>query len=227
MAREKQPTITIDDLHPPQDNFVHSYTGTWQEAGVIATWELDVVDRDHWQPGHYRSHAYELLGSMRTVSGRPLGPLQEETGRLLLQALKEQMLAAMGDAGWQQIDTTKDERPIYLYRPAPILPIREALAGEEPEAIAPDPQEPRRTRIYEVYGNDEARQSGSPPAYSRKVPLKPMTFQCAICGQTVTEEHLPGQKPRYCQKKACQREAVRLRVAKSREEQKKKQRPSL
>jgi len=225
MVREKESEIHIDDLHPPQDGFVHAYKGTWQEAGVLATLYLDVVDRDHWQPGHYRKHAYELVGSTRAVSGRSLGPIQEETASLLRRELKAQMLAAMLAAGWQQVDTTREGQPIYHYRPAPMVVShhQEGEPGRE-ETVELDtaPEQARSTRVYEVYGSEEARKSGSPPAYSRKVSLKKEVFKCEICGQTVTEEHLPGQKPRYCQAQTCQREAVRLRVACSREKKQRK-----
>ncbi len=226
MAREKQPIIHIDDLHLVDDGFVHAYKATWQEAGVIATWYLDVVDRDHWQPDHYLKHAYELEGSARAASGRQLGTIQDETGSLLLRELKTQMLAAMIDVGWQQVDTTNEGQPIYQYRPAPrVAPRTSEWEPGRKETADPsaDQVEPRQTRVYEVYGSEEARKSGSPPAYSRKVALKKVVFQCAVCGQTVTEDHLPGQKPSYCQSKTCQREAVRLRVARSREKKPHKQ----
>ena len=225
MAREKKPLISIDNLHPANDGFIHAYQATWQEAGMIATWYLDVVDRDHWQPDHYLEDAYELSGSTRTVSGRPSGAIQDETASLLLHELKTQMLAAMTDAGWLQVDTTNEGQPIYQYRPAPTLVARHQEWNRDDIAgLSTAPEEPSSTRVYEVYGSEDARKSGSPPAYSRKVALKKVVFRCAICGQTVAEDHLPGQKPRYCANKACQREAVRLRVVRSRE---KKQRPSV
>lgn len=117
--REAHPIIHLDDFHAKKTGFVESYKASWQEAGVIASLWLDVVERDHWQPGHYRSHAYELTPHLSTVSERPLGASQMETAFLLLRELRGQVLAAMREAGWQEADTTREGQPIYVYRPGP------------------------------------------------------------------------------------------------------------
>jgi hypothetical protein len=128
--RETTPQIHIDDLHPKHDGRVQMFKATWQEAGVIVTLWLDEVDRYNWRPGHYVRNAYELTSHIGTVSGRPLGPIQEETGFVIVRKLRARMLAAMTDAGWQQVDSTKEGCPIYQYRPSPRL-TRESAAPEE------------------------------------------------------------------------------------------------
>ncbi len=34
---------------------------------------------------------------------------------------------------------------------------------------------------------------------TRTITARPVTFTCRECGSEVTEEHLPGPRPRYCQ----------------------------
>ena len=34
---------------------------------------------------------------------------------------------------------------------------------------------------------------------TRTITARPVTFVCQECGSEVTEEHLPGPRPRYCQ----------------------------
>ena len=117
MVRESMPKIHIDDLHVINDGYVHAYKATWQESGIIAILFLDVVEREHFLPGHYRKHAYELVSSTKAVSGRPMGAIQDEQATLILRELRAQMLAAMVAAGWQEVDRTQEEQPIYQYQP--------------------------------------------------------------------------------------------------------------
>lgn len=115
--QEVPPQIHMADFHPKKDGFVQSYKSIWQEAGVVVVIWLDIVDRDHWQRGHYRPSAYELVSSIGTMSGRPPGAIQEKTARRCLRAFRPQVLAAMTDAGWEEVDTTCEGQPIYQYRP--------------------------------------------------------------------------------------------------------------
>src|SRR5579859_2266292 len=52
-------------------------------------------------------------------------------------------------------------------------------------------------------------------SYSRSITTKSITFVCAHCGQTVTQQRYPSPKPMYCTavcKKEVEREQTRLRV---------------
>lgn len=240
MARTKkaEPEVFIDNLHPVNDGFTHSYNGRWSEQGVIAHATLDIVDRDHWKLGQYLPNAYELVSlSPATESGRPLGPVQEELARILLRKLRERMLDLMKVAGWRSVASTVNDQPIYQYRPAardenarmPTLdpshrPEAETASDLEPAGPAQHEyqDQARQTKTYAVYGNKEARKRGKEPAYSRTVTAKLIRFRCAICRQEVQEWHFPGQDPSICAKPACKREAVRRRVQKWREKKKAK-----
>lgn len=237
MARQKraEPEVSIDSLHPVNDGFVRAFWGKWTEQGVIAQAVLSIVETENWRRGQYLSNAYELVSlSPTTVSGRPLGPLQEETARLLLRKLRERMLDLMKVAGWRSVAITKNGQPIYQYRPAVraegvTLPLAPAQLAENEttsqkaagHANREQQVQAQQTKTYTIYGSEEARKSGREPAYSRKVSAKLIPFRCAICNQEVSEWHFPGQKPTVCAKPACKREAVRRRVQKSREANKK------
>jgi hypothetical protein len=49
--------------------------------------------------------------------------------------------------------------------------------------------------------------------YTRRIATRRVTFTCAECGETVTEERYPGPTPKYC--RGCV-EAVRRRQARER-----------
>jgi hypothetical protein len=245
--RETEPQVTIDDMSPKNTGFVESYKATWQEAGVVAGLWLDVVDPDHWQQGHYLPAAYELTAHIETVSGRPLGALQEEKARGFLQELRTRMLAAMTDAGWQQVGRTRDGQPIYQYR-GPWLRLVVPDEDQAQETARPDlthapvPKlpsldqqlqvlrqvehtafEPRRSHVVDVIGSAEAKVRGQEPAYHREVWTRPITFTCVVCGDTVTQQRYPGHTPLYCSD-TCKEERVaaktRERVARHREKKK-------
>lgn len=91
MARSTKPKIHIDDLHLMDNGFTQAFHASWQEAGVMVELTLDIVALDHWQHAQYRARAYELIGHMRTVSGRPMGAIQEDTAFMLLRKLRAQM----------------------------------------------------------------------------------------------------------------------------------------
>ena len=220
MARSTKPKIHIDDLHLADDGSTQVFHASWQEAGLIVELSLDIVALDHWQHGQYRERAYELTDHMRTVNGQPMGAIQKDTAFMLLRELRSQMRAAMIDAGWREVATTREGQPIYRYRPAPWLSdeeVDEVAAAfvtqiDQADDLANQAgQHP--SKIYEVYGSRSKEHS---PAYTRRVTAKTVTFNCAICGTPVTLECYPGQLPRYCGSEECRREAIRLRVEKHR-----------
>lgn len=48
------------------------------------------------------------------------------------------------------------------------------------------------SQIVEVFGQSQEQ------AYSRIVPMREVTFNCCICGRTVTQLRYPSRLPRYC-----------------------------
>lgn len=227
--KKAEPEVHIEDLHPVNDGFVHAYTGTWAEQGIIIHVVLDIVDVHHWQPGRYLQNAYELVAlNPTTVSGRPLGAGQEETASILQHKLRERMLDLMKVAGWCGVAFTRNRQPIYQYRPT--TPAQQVILEQKQGVVVGDPETDvsaqgeqqdlgLHTKDYVVYGSEEARKGGAAPAFTRKVSMKTTTFDCKICGNTVTQQHYPGQAPCYCGSEACKREGTRRRVQKSREKQ--------
>ena len=219
MARGKQPKIHIDDLHLIDDGSTQTFHANWQEAGVIVELTLDIVALDHWQRGHYREHAYELIDHIHLVSGGDRSAVQEENALLFLRELRKQMVAAMGDAGWREVARTREGQPIYQYRPAPQLSDEEmdevaaAFAQLDQADDLDDQAGEHPSKFYKVYGS-HSKEHG--PAYTRRVTARTVTFSCEICGAPVTRECYPGQLPCYCGSEECRREAVRLRVEKHR-----------
>lgn len=109
---------------------------------------------------------------------------------------------------------------------------REGELADQAQDILPDlaledqvVPEQRQHHIVEVVGSEEAKVRGQQPAYRRLVFTRPVTFTCIVCGETVTQERYPGHKPLYCSE-GCredrQRERTRERVARHRQEKKKK-----
>ncbi len=64
------------------------------------------------------------------------------------------------------------------------------------------------SQIINVYGDKYA--SRTMPAYQRQVSTRPVTFQCIVCKQTVTQERFPGPTPKYCSD-ACAASALEAR----------------
>jgi hypothetical protein len=99
------------------------------------------------------------------------GYQQERRARALLPVLRERVEAALLAARWTQA------RPgVWKLEPAP---------------------QPLASKSIAIYGNDQARQRQE-PAYYRTLHPKQITFTCAGCGQSVTQEHYPGPAPKYC-----------------------------
>jgi hypothetical protein len=152
--RETHPDIHIDDLHLIDDGFVHSFKATWQEAGLLVTVYLDIVDRGNWRPGHHLSLAYELTSYVGTVSGRPVGSIQAETGSTIARELRAQVLVAMIDAGWQQVDTTRWEQDIYQYRPGPGSHVFARSKDAQPLALNTDTIQINQAQLHSTRERD-------------------------------------------------------------------------
>lgn len=206
MPRERQPEISIDDLHPRNDGFTQAYKATWQEQGVIATIYLDTVERDHFPRGVFLPGAYELSSTYESVKGGALGYRQEEIGADLVRKLRERMIEAMQAAGWRAISKTREGRDIWQYRPA--------IAGQVEQAA--------RANVVKSAGGPGESLAGK---MARKNVMtvtrmaREVTFVCAVCGQETTQERMPGPLPRYCSdpcEKQGKRDKTRARVARLR-----------
>lgn len=129
----------------------------------------------------------------RTVSGRPLGLKQKGIVASLEKKLRTRMLAAMQEAGWQEIARTRYGQPIWHYRPA--APAAHHTRSEQ--------------ETGSVQSGPESRQSQSRIVHTRSI-----TFTCQWCHQEVTEQRYPSHTPLYCSKPACKKEAVKAKTRK-------------
>ncbi len=223
MVREKhkQPEMQIDDLHPISDGFIHAYTGTATLHGIRAVAYLDIVERDHWPPGRFLSNAYELTCSYERLAKK--GPQDTERlrarGHHLVEQLRERMLAAMHEAGWQVVGQTKEGREIWQHRPS--FSQEPASAAEVSRDQTPATQasgnvmevlaeaHPLGQLSSEAKGDDQA---GSVQCQIRVYTTRSITFTCVQCGREVTEQRFPSHTPLYCSNPACKKEGNRLKT---------------
>src|SRR5258708_31578605 len=200
MTSQTKTEPNIPALHPRNDGFVQSYVATWTEGNLVATVILDTVEPGHSRRGARVAGGYELSATFNHVAHRPLTLEQQEQGADLMRKLRERMLAAMQEAGWQQVSQTRDGLPIWKHQPGAL--VKHAFSKQEVGIVSD--QARHQSRTYAVYGDGTkeekkaARKSGQKPAYTREVSTKTVTFACSRCGNTVAEEHLPGAKPQYC-----------------------------
>jgi hypothetical protein len=61
-------------------------------------------------------------------------------------------------------------------------------------AAAPTPQQ----RVLEIFGALAAVLPYDQPVYRRTITTQAVTFTCAQCARTVTQQRFPGPVPRYC-----------------------------
>ncbi len=55
------------------------------------------------------------------------------------------------------------------------------------------------SKLVDVYGDKFAKTRPHPyVAYQRLMSTQQVTFVCAVCGKTVTQQRYPGRAPRYC-----------------------------
>ena len=80
---------------------------------------------------------------------------------------------------------------------------------------AQEQQRAAESQRVAVIGDEEARARGATPAFQRTRTTREMTFTCAWCTQTVTQQRYPSPKPMYCTEtceQEAQREKTRVRV---------------
>ncbi len=79
------------------------------------------------------------------------------------------------------------------------------------------------SKLVNVYGDKFAKARPRPQvAFQRMISTQEMTFVCAICEKTVTQQRYPGRIPRYCSdlcENEGRREKTRERVKKLRARQ--------
>jgi len=115
MTQTTLPMIALADLQPVDDGFTWSRTFTWTQGHLIATVYLDTVERDHFQPGHYRRDVYEITTTSNHVDHRALSPELEAQGFQMEDQLRAHLLMVLPGAGWYEIDRTRDNQPIWRY----------------------------------------------------------------------------------------------------------------
>jgi hypothetical protein len=83
------------------------------------------------------------------------------------------------------------------------------------------------SKLVNVYGDKFAKARSHPDvAYQRMISTHQVTFVCAACGKTVTQQRYPGRSPRYCSdpcEEEGRREKTRERVKKLRARQRMRQ----
>jgi hypothetical protein len=90
---------------------------------------------------------------------------------------------------------------------------RQRRAGQEQRlAVA--------SQMVGIIGDEAAHERGTSPAYHRTIHTRAVTFTCAWCGRTTTQQRFPSPKPMYCSdvcKEEAQRERTRERVRRLRD----------
>jgi len=82
------------------------------------------------------------------------------------------------------------------------------VTGDENGAAeGPVPQR----RVIEIFGDVADVLPYTQPVYCRTIETRPVTFTCAGCTRTVTQQRFPGPTPRYCDD-WCRVQAERLRT---------------
>ena len=66
-------------------------------------------------------------------------------------------------------------------------------------------------RVVEIFGDLADVLPYTQPVYCRTIETRPVTFTCAGCTRTVTQQRFPGPTPRYCGD-WCRVQAERLRT---------------
>jgi len=69
------------------------------------------------------------------------------------------------------------------------------VTGDENGAAEEDA--PQR-RVVEIFGDLADVLPYTQPVYCRTIETRPVTFTCAGCARTVTQQRFPGPTPRYC-----------------------------
>jgi hypothetical protein len=211
--REQQPEITIDDLHPVQDGFVHAYSGTATLHGVRAYAYLDIVEREHWPAGLYLPQAYELTCSYERLAKQgSMDPSRlADTGDRLIADLREQMLIQMIDSGWRRVGKTRQGRDIWQHRPPGSSPVSRPSSGVAPEMEAVPSRVSEEAAELPALASSIS-EAGSVQQQTRVYTSRAITFTCVQCGRTVTEQRFPSHRPLYCSNPTCKREATRKKT---------------
>lgn len=82
--------------------------------------------------------------------------------------------------------------------------------------------EPLRTQLVRVHGDEQAKEINQHPAYTRTSRERQVHFTCKDCGEDVIEWRFPGPKPWYCP--ACRELRIQKREAKRVEDQRDRRR---
>lgn len=182
-----------------------------------------IILRPYYTPGVYQWETY--WDRVNTKIRRKLTPGQDERGLALAHVLKERLIQALGAAGWQDAGQNYEGRSLWRYVEPPASAQRPVQSPTE--AL---PQRPKRrrkkasTRAPMPVASQVVTQTRAHglAAYQRTIQMKPVTFTCAQCGQTVTRLRYPGRVC-YCSEECRQkvkRTQTRARVQRLRARQK-------
>lgn len=80
-----------------------------------------------------------------------------------------------------------------------------ATPAQPDDAVAP------HQRSVEIFGALADVLPYDQPVYRRTITTRPVTFTCAHCARTVTQQRFPGPRPRYCDA-WCRRQAQRAQT---------------
>jgi hypothetical protein len=141
-------------------------------------------------------------GSYPRQGAEKVTPLEDS---LLLQAFPANLWQAIGKDLEAAVDP--DAKLLRVRRKRQVGSAKEQQRAAETTRVA-------------VIGDEEARARGAAPAFQRTRATREITFKCAWCTQTVTQQRYPSPKPMYCSdtcEQEAQREKTRIRVQRLRE----------
>ncbi len=206
-------TVQIADFIQDQNEYI----STAQEGNLFATVKLS----------SQLGNSYLDTMEIGKVGGGRLGSRQEQRARALRNELLAQVKTAVVKARWQ----ISDSLGFTAYK----SPLRNAVLRKsvtpskatQPTA-KPVPYQEGNAHVQDsvttLPKKDGSRQEITVGTYTRTITTKSITFRCAHCGNTVTQERYPSRKPMYCTdtcKKEVEKEQTRLRVQRLRASRKK------
>jgi len=182
-----------------------------------ASWRVIGNNRYNGDVWWYFGHAIvEQEERLRVLARRVWHGTSSWQGREKIAPLEDTHLLRTFPAHlWQTID---EDLEAAVDPKAQQLRVRRqrkvGLAGEQHRTA--------ESQSVAVIGDNAARARGATPAFHRTRTTREMTFTCAWCTQTVTQQRYPSPKPMYCSEiceQEAQREKTRLRVQRLREKQ--------
>jgi hypothetical protein len=211
MYREKQ--FQLADFSVPSKNY--RSTATWDEVQV----EIKLVSQ--------MQDVYLLEGSLSKVGGGRLGSRQAQRAKELRADLELRVHDTIMAAGWTFSDTLgfpsyrRTQKRNALVQDIVTLPplVQPAHQQQIVTSIVQDVVTHRVAIDLAEEKSKESDQDVTVGTYTRTIHLRPVTFTCAQCGETVTQMRYPAPTPIYCNddcKGEAQNEKAKVRVQRMR-----------